>query len=284
MTSAIIEDRNPGSMNNLKLSFIIQLLILLVVTNTLSAQFSTRHVIDTSAIVGDRFDLYISTPPGYHADSTYRVVYYLDANILSGRKLRRLLAAPEFNQILQQVVFIGIGHKGNYRACRNRDFLLPRKNGSRETMLQSKRGQAERFYMYLKQELIPTINETFHTDSGKNSIIGHSLGGLFVVYALFKQEDLFTNYFALSPSLWVHRYAVYNFNQIDTGFTQPKNLYFTSGSMEVLNKILKGSNQFQRFLSKKSYKGLNYEYQIWKRKTHISSVNPALHRIFKEKL
>ena len=271
-------------MNDLRSSYIIHLLIFLVVANTSSAQFITRHEIDSSSFVGDKFDLYISTPPGFHADSTYRVVYYLDANIMSGRKLRRLLSTSEFNQTLQQVIFIGIGHRGNFRTCRSRDFLLPRKIWNKEQLAQKKRGQTDRFYSYLKEELMPFVSSTFHIDSGKNSIIGHSLGGLFVVYTLLKQEDLFANYFALSPSLWVHRYSVYHFNHIESGFAQQKNLYFTSGSREILNKILHGTNRLNKFLSQKSYNGLSYEYQIWKGKTHHTSVYPALHRILKEKL
>lgn len=271
-------------MNALSNLYIIHLIILLLVSNTLSAQFVTRKMIDSSCIVGDKFDIYISTPQGFHPDSTYSIVYYLDANITSGRKLLLLLSTSEFNEKLQKIIFIGIGHRGNFRAGRSRDFLLPSKNWTKEKLLNKKRGQIERFYSYLKNELMPSVSSNFHIDSGNNSIIGHSLGGLFVVFSLLKQEDLFTNYFALSPSLWVRRYSIYRFNHIDSGFTKQKNLYFTSGSREVLNKILHGTNHFNKFLSKKNYKGLNYEYEIWKRKTHNTSENPALFRILKEKL
>jgi len=62
-------------------------------------------------------------------------------------------------------------------------------------------GGADKFLGYIKDELIPYINQHYPSN-GDNSIWGHSLGGMFVVYAMLKAPDAFKSYIAVDPSLW----------------------------------------------------------------------------------
>jgi predicted alpha/beta superfamily hydrolase len=62
-------------------------------------------------------------------------------------------------------------------------------------------GGADKFLGYIKDELIPYINQHYPSN-GENTIWGHSLGGMFVLYALLKTPDAFKSYIAVDPSLW----------------------------------------------------------------------------------
>jgi len=62
-------------------------------------------------------------------------------------------------------------------------------------------GGADQFLGYIKDELIPYINQHYPSN-GDNTIWGHSLGGMFVVYAMLKAPDAFKSYIAVDPSLW----------------------------------------------------------------------------------
>jgi predicted alpha/beta superfamily hydrolase len=258
-------------------------LLLLAATN-LSAQFSTTVKTDSSVTIGDKFEIYILTPAGFHPDSTYRLVFFLDANLRSGRLLRRMLTTDEFNQSLQRIIFVGVGHTGNYRPRRRRDFLLQEKKNEGRVDRIYARGQADRFYSYLREELYLSINSRYKIDPEKVSLLGHSYGGLFVVYCLFQQEPLFSNYFALSPSLWVRHHSIYKYNKIDSGFLNKKHLYFTAGTREQLNKILPGTKRLKKYLDSSPFRGLDYEYTTWKRKKHFSALEPSLRKIFRDKL
>ena len=247
-------------------------------------QFSTAMKIEYSKNAGDSFEIYISVPSSFNVKENYSIVYYCDANLKSGKHLRQLLSTTEFNNELKNKIFVGIGHIGNYHVLRRRDFILPTINGKETVGRDKNYGQAEKFYLFLKDELIPSVNLKFKTNADSNSIIGHSLGGLFAFFCLFKPDNLFSKYFALSPALWIDKYSIYRFNKIAEGLPNKKYLYFASGSKETFNKILYGTNEAKLFLDKMNYNNLIYEYDILKGETHNSEVLISLAKILREKL
>ncbi len=245
----------------------------------LIGQVNTTKTVIYSQKVKDSFELFVSTPKNWTADKIYNVVYYCDANLKSGNKLRQMLAAEKYQNKVEHTIFVGFGHIGKTRVLRRRDFIPPLiKNGN--TLPRSKNyGQTEAFYQFLKTELIPTINAKYKTNPENNSIVGHSLGGLFAFYCLFKNEQLFKNHFALSPALWIEHYIIYKFNQITIDNPNYRYLYFSTGGWEQINRIKKGTNKMQSFLAHKQYKNLDFVYQIQKGKTHNSQVEPCLYFI-----
>jgi len=59
-------------------------------------------------------------------------------------------------------------------------------------------GGAGNFLSFFKDELIPYVNKTY-TANGTSSLYGHSYGGLFVLYALLSEPQLFESYYATDP-------------------------------------------------------------------------------------
>lgn len=252
-------------------------------TKSLLAQHSTSMQVKYAQAVGDSFEIYISLPPGYRSADTCKVVYYCDANLKSGKYLRTLLSTSQFHN-LKHVIFVGVGHIGNYHVLRRRDFILPAISGSDTSGREKNYGHADHFYNFLANELIPSINKRYLTWPNRNAILGHSLGGLFTFYCLFKGNNLFTSYFALSPALWVDGYSIYQFNHLQNGFSSSNYLYFVAGSRETVNRILNGTNAMKNFLDEKRYRNLKYDYQVWPGQTHNSEVPLSLEKIMKEKL
>lgn len=74
---------------------------------------------------------------------------------------------------------------------------------------------ADRSLKFFKEELIPFIEKNYRT-SGFNILCGHSVGGLFTMYALFTQPDLFSAYIASSP--WFQTNDQYWLKKIDQMF------------------------------------------------------------------
>ncbi len=84
---------------------------------------------------------------------------------------------------------------------RDRDFLPAKAPESPNS------GGADRFISFIKTELMPYIENTYPTN-GTNSLFGHSYGGVFVVYTLLTQPDLFDTYYATDPALrWNNHYV-----------------------------------------------------------------------------
>lgn len=62
-------------------------------------------------------------------------------------------------------------------------------------------GGADKFLSFIADELLPTIDRTYRTRPYR-VLIGHSLGGLFGLYALLNRPEVFNGYLLISPSLW----------------------------------------------------------------------------------
>jgi predicted alpha/beta superfamily hydrolase len=212
--------------------------------------------------VKDSFEIYISTPEGSDSQTNYsEVLYYTDANLKSGKKLRELLKKDSVSRS-KKILFIGIGHIGNYHQLRRRDFILPFIQNGDTIPRSADYGQVTRFYQFLELELIPSIESKYHS-AGKRTILGHSLGGLFAVYCLFSNKGLFDRYFALSPALWIDKYQIYSFNHLGEKPVINSHLFLFAGSKEDFNHILKGVKEMYSFLKSKNYPGLSCMYHIY---------------------
>ncbi len=62
-------------------------------------------------------------------------------------------------------------------------------------------GGGEKFTIFLQNELIPEIQARYPT-APYRMLIGHSLGGLFVINTLLKHTESFNSYIAIDPALW----------------------------------------------------------------------------------
>jgi predicted alpha/beta superfamily hydrolase len=63
-------------------------------------------------------------------------------------------------------------------------------------------GGADRFIEVIQREIKPRVASLAHLNATKSTLVGHSLGGLFVLRTLFRHPEYFASYVALSPSIW----------------------------------------------------------------------------------
>lgn len=261
------------------------LLFIVSVASCSSPQFTevlvTKKQVIYSEHVQDSFELYITLPKKYSTTSSHPVVYYLDANLKSGKALRKVINQKELAGDTVETIFIGIGHIGNYRVLRRRDFVTPHiQQGDSLYSDETNYGHAQNFYSFLSYELIPLIERNYGI-SKKRTLIGHSFGGLFAFYSLFQKEQLFQNYVALSPSLWVNDGNIYHFEKKyrKDSAAIDATLFMRAGSRETINKILGACNSMNDFLNKKPYSNLQIDYKILEGETHNSYVEKSLSEI-----
>ena len=97
--------------------------------------------------------------------------------------------------IFKQFIVVGI-------ATENRLFQLTSLNlDKRYDRPAGDIGGADAFRANIKNIIQPFIESTFRT-SPKKIVVGESLAGLFISETLLKTPNLFTDYIAISPSLW----------------------------------------------------------------------------------
>ena len=66
-------------------------------------------------------------------------------------------------------------------------------------------GGADPFLCFINDELKPMLEQEFGVHPAQWTLVGHSLGGLFVLHALLSAPQCFRRYFAVGSSLWWRR-------------------------------------------------------------------------------
>lgn len=180
-----------------------QLFCSLLILVSLST-FAQSTTIDTfySSIVKDKYLITIRKPDGYTTQKNYHHVYMTDGSIgiadyVLGKSKSWAADIPS------NCVIIAISHIGNWHDKRPRDFIPADISKNQETNF----GKADKFYLFMKNELIPMVEKKL-TNKKSRAFIGHSFGGLFCLYTLFKDDKLFNKHFAISPSCWANNYEL----------------------------------------------------------------------------
>ncbi len=227
-----------------------------------------------STIIGDSFAIKIILPKNYTAAKHYNTVYYLDASIKSGKALQKLLQTGNYTTLQEENIFIGIGHFGNFHTKRTRDFIPP--------ILKNEEIKNSIFFSFLQKQLLPFIENKYST-TPKKTLIGHSYGGLFCFYCLFNATQLFTNYYALSPSTWVNKSNIFTYEK--AFYNSKKNLVaaltMVNGDLEFLNFVLQSNRAMDKLLKSRNYKKLKYSYTEKHFANHNSHVKLTLLAILK---
>lgn len=189
---------------------------------------SGDYFILDSRIVGRPFHIYVSLPEGYDPKSSerYPVVYLLD-----GDSLYPILATNHlflnYDEGLPKAIIVGIAY-GSFDPAVNKrgfDFSAPAGDSG------PNQGGAPAFQNFLKQELIPRIEQRYRTDSQRRVLFGQSRGGYMVLYSAFTEPDLFWGRIASNPSFDPGRRRF--FSPPNVGALDSLGLVVTSGSRET---------------------------------------------------
>jgi hypothetical protein len=206
----------------------------------------------------------------------------MDANLKSGKTYRNKIKSYRDQQKPFNAISVGIGHFGNYRELRRRDLITPFVKAPNDSLTSDEQyfGHSEEFYQFLQHELIPFIEKKYRCNSDR-SFVGHSLGGLFAFYCLFKKAHLFKNHVALSPALWINYSNIYEFEKryYAQSDTMNATLYLCTGTKERWNKILEGGRAMKDYLGKRKYVNFEFVYKEFEGESHNSEVPKALDMI-----
>ena len=234
-------------------------------------QLFTIHSINTK----DDYIIQAKTPKGYSQSRKYSIIYVADGLIGTGKYILGSDSSWAAT-IPPNCIIVAIGHIGNWEEKRRRDFIPSDAGGYQNDNF----GHADRFYSFLKSELIPFVHQKFPNQESE-VFIGHSFGGLFSLYASLKDEQLFDQYFAISPSVWANDRELLKiestFFNSHTDFNSSIHIY--AGSLEQFNKVLTSTKEFLKPLEQKKYNSLKLTFEIIPWANHFSVRKPAIDKI-----
>ena len=132
---------------------------------------------------------------------------------------------------MPEIIVVGIaygaypGQEGNNRT---RDFT--------PTAVQDfpSSGGAEKFFQFIRDELIPVIDTKYRTDPRDRTLSGASLGGLFSLYVLFENPGTFNRYKISSPSIWWDNDVTFELEKkyAETHTDMPSRVFISVGDVE----------------------------------------------------
>ena len=186
----------------------------------------------TSSIVsGQEYELQILLPGGYKtSNKNYPVIYLMDSQ-WDFPLVKSLYGQHYYDGFIPELIIVGVtwgGVNPNPDSLRARDYT-PTKDAR---LPQS--GGAAKFLSFMKEELFPFIEKNYKADNNNRTLMGCSLGGLFTLYTLFTQPELFTGYAAASPAVGWDREVLYKYEKefSEKKLLKPVRVYMTIGDVE----------------------------------------------------
>lgn len=233
-----------------------------------------------SEINGATYPIFISLPGSYNnTDKTYPVVFMLDGYSSFGivTQMAKLLA---FNKELPELIIVGISSEGgskefNYNRARDYTptYIAPENIPVSTRGMLPISGGAEKFLGFIEKELIPFVESKYRFTPGDRTLIGHSLGGLFVSYSLFERTELFNRYVLISPVLfWDNNFMLKKEKEFfEKGGSLNVKVYSSVGSLEQ-SEFLESWKSFFDSLMLHNYEGLKLKTEIAENETHYTII------------
>ena len=232
-----------------------------------------------SKIVKQEYQLLIKTPDGYgQSDKIYPVIYFLDAQ-WDFPLMVSTYGQSYYDGFIPEAILVGIqwgGKNPNPNVLRARDFTpshMPNVPNS---------GGADKFLQFIKQELIPFVGSEYRTNNNR-VLMGSSYGGLFTLYALFKQPNLFNGYIPTSSASGWDNDILYSYAKAfsDKKLLRPIKFYSAIGELDGL---MPAFDDLVSFFEKQNFKDVSFKFERLAGLGHASVKGAAntwgLHYVF----
>ena len=201
-----------------------------------------RFTIHSKVLDEDR-TIMVGLPQNYEqGNATYPVLYMTDALTQFHHTVGTVSFLARNNRMPETIVVAVVN------TDRTRD-LTPAMDHPDDRA--GNHGGADNFLKFFETELIPHVDKNYRTQPFR-MFAGHSLGGLFSVYAFLSRNELFDAFIAVSPSLWWDQEAnVVKVEKFLAGKkTLHKTLFLTLGNegeqmskpFQAMTRVLEGQN------------------------------------------
>ncbi|MFA7418819.1 MAG: alpha/beta hydrolase-fold protein [Melioribacteraceae bacterium] len=273
-------------MNRIKLTFAFLFLLSISIAaqnNAKQEQVNTPVTINrtevhkiTSVVNGNLYPIYVALPGSYnYTNETYPVVFMLDAYSSFGTmtQMVRLLA---FNKELPELIIVGISSEGGskeFNYNRMRDYTPTELKSEKEKLAIPVSGGGKKFLEFIKEELIPFVESKYRIKKDDKTLVGHSLGGLFVFYTLFSEPNMFNKFVAISPALMLDDEFILKQEKSFAEKNSKLNasVYTTIGSLED-STFIKPWNHLVASIKSHSFEGLKLKSEIANNETHYTII------------
>ncbi|WP_276371503.1 alpha/beta hydrolase-fold protein [Chryseolinea sp. H1M3-3] len=226
------------------------------------------------------FSFFVRVPKNYAKNSKklYPVIYLLDGNAFFDPTVDAVARYRKKKKSFNEPIIVGIGYENAYvmDSLRHRDYTFPAALGTDSLKIS---GQGYNFHQFIKTRVISHIDSSYRTDKTNRTIMGHSLGGYFVLFALTQELTdtlVFNNFVAASPSIYYH--DGYLIEQIKSSLNYKKRqpvveLFLTIGELEIIENESNGLRDLLKTLAEKEQ--IRVRSKVYKNMEHMGTAIPT---------
>jgi predicted alpha/beta superfamily hydrolase len=226
----------------------------------------TKTVVHSAVLNEDR-SIYVLLPEGYtRSRSRYPVLYMLYSEAADYHFSTGVVAGLSRIRLIPQMITVAFDLGDGMRdltPTESPDYGL-------------KSGGAGKFLEYLKDEMIPFVEKNYRT-SPERLFWSHSIGGLFGLYALLKEPDVFSAMLVSSPFFVYDRGERYIIKHtkafLESRKGQENFLYICVGNEPQLVSEIE---VFLKMLEEVKPRGLTWKYVKMPEENHMSILARSL--------
>lgn len=249
-----------------------------------------------SEILDRHMNIYVKLPAAYYKnpEKIYPVWYATDANRAFPMLANMISIFDVPYPTMPEIVLIGIGYEGNdmaeFASWRTRDLTpvsepwadenvgkMILKLTGRETTVRS--GGGSLFLKFITDELFPFVHSNYRVSTDDRCLWGISYGGLFTLYVMFEKPELFTKYFAGSPTIGYADGYLFKAEAEYAATHDDLNarLFMTMGALED-SLMISNMNLMADQLRSRKYPGLTIKTHVFPDEWHSSCGASAMMR------
>ena len=245
-------------------------------TNDTNISIGKRESIDSKLLHETRpYSVYL--PRGYENIAArpegYPVIYLLDGDDHFHSVTGLVQFLGSYSRIIPEMIVVAIPNTD-----RTRDLTpthVEMMNGTKHDWLKTSGGN-DTFLKFIQTELIPKVESTYRTKPFR-IFIGHSLGGIAVINALYTMPETFNAYISIDPSLWwdekvllkkAHSHFLSTKLNGKTLFISQAN---TLSPKDTVNDHFESIREFATLLETRNQSGLRWKYEYYPDDTHGSA-------------
>jgi predicted alpha/beta superfamily hydrolase len=243
-----------------------------------AADVPRRWSIDASEVIelssretGRDYKLIIGLPPSFaeHPERHYPALYLTDGQ-WDFPLVEMLAGGLRYDKVVPEFVIVAItyaGEKPDYDSLRREDYT-PTRTRPADAAAPSG-GDAAKFLGFVEHGVIPLVEERYRADPKHRILSGHSLGGLFALYALFERPELFEAVLSLSPAVgWDDRYLFARERAFRASHPQlDKRVWISVGDSEWPEFNQAARDFIQQFQSS-AYQGVDLQTRVVEGEAH----------------
>lgn len=232
------------------------------------------------------YRIFLFKPTQAPPPSGYPVLYLLDANSVFASVAEAVRLQSRRAGGVDPHVVVGIGYPTNEPFDRERRFFdytveatleqLPHRPAGFSLPVT---GGATLFLDFIENELKPAIERELPIDRSRQTLFGHSLGGLYALHVLFARPELFRSYIAGSPSIWwKNKYLFDEAKRLRSRLEQAEiaaSVMIAVGGQEK-PFMIEDAERMARTLSDARLPGLTVAYRTFPEEGHVSVLPPII--------